>query len=73
MSYYWLNTQELLRKAKEKYDHGDKEKPAEYYQANKDVIKEKEEEERGRQKNRRRKKKKRKKQKDSIPKIGFKK
>ena len=41
MSYYWFNRQELLQKAKKKYDNGDKEKAAKYYQANKDVIKEK--------------------------------
>ena len=39
---YWYNRQELLQKAKEKYyNHGGKEKAAEYYLANKDVIKEK--------------------------------
>ena len=36
-SYYWLNRQELLEKAKDKYG---KEKAAEYYTRNKDVIKE---------------------------------
>ena len=41
MSYYWFNRQELQKKAKEKYDNGGKEKAAKYYQANKDVIKEK--------------------------------
>ena len=42
MSYYWFNKQELLQKAKEKYDnHGVKEKSAKYYQANEDVLKEK--------------------------------
>ena len=41
MSYYWLNRQELLQKAKEKYDNGSKEKAAKYYRDNKDVIKEK--------------------------------
>ena len=41
MSYYWLNRQELLKKANEKYDNGGKEKAAKYYQDNKDVIKEK--------------------------------
>ena len=41
MSYYWFNRQELLQKAKEKYDNGGKEKATKYYQANKDVIKEK--------------------------------
>ena len=30
-----------MEKAKEKYDHGGKEKAAEYYRDNKDVIKEK--------------------------------
>ena len=39
MSYYWFNKQEILQKAKEKYDNGGKEKAAEYYQANRDVIK----------------------------------
>ena len=37
-SYYWLNRQELLEKANDKYG---KEKAAEYYTRNKDVIKEK--------------------------------
>ena len=32
---------ELLQKAKKKYDNGLQEKTAKYYQANKDVIKEK--------------------------------
>ena len=42
MSYYWFNRQELLQKVNEKYHNCDaKEKAAEYYQANKDVIKEK--------------------------------
>ena len=41
MSYYWFNRQELLQKAKEKYDNGGLEKAAEYYRNNKDVIKEK--------------------------------
>ena len=41
MNYYWFNKQELLQKAKEKYDNGGKEKAAKYYQANKDVLKEK--------------------------------
>ena len=41
MSYYWFNRQELLQKAKKKYDNGGKEKAAEYYQVIKDVIKEK--------------------------------
>ena len=42
MGYYWFNRQELLQKAKEKYDNGGKEKAAKYYQDTKDVIKEKE-------------------------------
>ena len=41
MSYYWFNKKELLQKAKEKYDNGGKKRAAEYYQANKDAIKEK--------------------------------
>ena len=41
MSYYWFNRQELLLKANKKYDNAGKEKAAEYYQASKDVIKEK--------------------------------
>ena len=39
MSYYWLNKQELLQKAKDKHDNSGKEKAAKYYQANKDVLK----------------------------------
>ena len=38
MIYYWFNRQEILQKAKERYS---KEKGAEYYKQNKDVIKEK--------------------------------
>ena len=38
MSYCWFNRQEILQKAKERYS---KEKAAEYYMQNKDVIKEK--------------------------------
>ena len=38
MSYQWCNRQEILQKAKEGYS---KEKAAEYYQQNKEVIKEK--------------------------------
>ena len=38
ISYYWCNRQEILQKAKEKYS---KEKAAEYYKQNKEVIKEK--------------------------------
>ena len=41
MSYYWFKKQELLKKAKGKYDNGGKEKAAEYYQSNKVVIKQK--------------------------------
>ena len=41
MSYYWFNKQELLQKAKGKYDNCGNEKAAEYHQPNKDVIKEK--------------------------------
>ena len=37
MSYYWLNRQETLQKANEKYS---KEKAAEYYAQNKEAIKE---------------------------------
>ena len=40
MSYYWFNRQELLKKAKKKYDNGGKEKAARYFQ-DKEVIKEK--------------------------------
>ena len=38
MNDYWFNRQEILPKAKEKYS---KEKAAEYYKQNKEVIKEK--------------------------------
>ena len=38
MSYYWFNRQEILQKAKERYS---KEKAAEYYKQNTEVIKEK--------------------------------
>ena len=38
MSYYWLNRKEILQKAKERYS---KEKAAEYYLQNKEVMKEK--------------------------------
>ena len=42
MSYYWFIKQELLQKAKDKYDNcAGKEKAAEYYLKNKNVIKEK--------------------------------
>ena len=37
MSYYWFNRQEILEKAKKIYS---KEKAAEYYLQNKEVIKE---------------------------------
>ena len=40
MSYYWLNRQEILQKAKGRYS---KEKPAEYCLQNKEEIKEKSE------------------------------
>ena len=36
MSYYWFNRQEILQKAKERYS---KEKAAEYYKQNKEVLK----------------------------------
>ena len=36
MNYYWFNRQEILQKAKERYS---KEKAAEYYAQNKEVIK----------------------------------
>ena len=38
MSYYWFNRQEILQRAKERYS---KKKAAEYYQQNKEAIKEK--------------------------------
>ena len=38
MSYYWFNRKETLQKAKERYS---KEKAAEYYLQNKEVIKQK--------------------------------
>ena len=38
MSYYWLNRQEILQKAKERYS---REKASEYYIQNKGVIKDK--------------------------------
>ena len=42
LSYCWFNRKEILQKAEEKYhDDGGKEKAAEYYQTNKDVLKEK--------------------------------
>ena len=63
MSYYWFNRQELLQKAKEKYDNGGKENAAKYYRDNKDVIEEKE------KISIRICQKKKKKQKGNIPKI----
>ena len=43
MSYYWYIRQELMKKAKEKCRScGGKEKTAEYYQTDKDAIKQKE-------------------------------
>ena len=42
MSYCWFNREELLKKAKEKYQNkGGKEKASKYYQDNKEAIKEK--------------------------------
>ena len=41
MSFYWFSKEELLQKAKEKNDNGNKEKAAKYYQASKDVLKQK--------------------------------
>ena len=41
MNYYSFSRQELLQKAKGKYDNGGKEKAAKYYQDNKEGIKEK--------------------------------
>ena len=41
MSYYWFNRQELLEKAKGRYHNSGGKKEAEYYIANKDVLKEK--------------------------------
>ena len=41
ISYYRINKQELLQKAKEKYGNGGREKAAKYYQDNKEVLKEK--------------------------------
>ena len=38
MNYYWFNRQEILQKAKENFS---KEKAAEYYEQNKEAIKEK--------------------------------
>ena len=41
MSYYFLNRQELLQKAKDRYHNcAGKEKAAEYYIANKEALKE---------------------------------
>ena len=42
MSYYWLNREELLKKAKTKYcNKGGKEKAAKYYEDNKEALNEK--------------------------------
>ena len=42
MSYYCFSKEEVLQKAKEKYNNcGGKEKAAGYYRVNKDVLKEK--------------------------------
>ena len=42
MNYYWFNRDELFKKARTKYHNkGGKEKAAEYYRKNKEVIKEK--------------------------------
>ena len=42
MSNYWLNREELLKKAKTKYHNkGVKEEAAKYYEDNKEAIKEK--------------------------------
>ena len=42
MSYHWFHKEEVLQKAKEKYDNcGGREKAAEYCRTNKDDIKEK--------------------------------
>ena len=42
MSCYWFNREEVLQKAEEKYHNcGGKEKAAEYYQTNKNTLKEK--------------------------------
>ena len=39
MSYYWFNKEEVLQKAKQRYNNcGVKEKADEYYRANKDVF-----------------------------------
>ena len=41
MNYYFFNRQELLEKAKDRHNKcGIKQKPAEYYIANKGVLKE---------------------------------
>ena len=42
MSYYQVNKKKILQKTKEKYDNGGgKEKAAEYYESNKDILREK--------------------------------
>ena len=38
MSYYWFNRKESLQNTKGEYDNGGKEKAAECYQENKDVL-----------------------------------
>ena len=38
MSYYWFNREEMLQKY---HNYGGKEKVAEYYQENRDILKEK--------------------------------
>ena len=42
MSHYWFSRQELLEKAKDRYQNGGgKQEAADYYIANKDVLEEK--------------------------------
>ena len=42
LSYYWFNRQKLLEKAKDRYlNYGSKEKAAEYFLKNREVLKEK--------------------------------
>ena len=42
MSYYWFNREELLKKAKEKYDNkGGKQKTGDYCKKNKEAVNEK--------------------------------
>ena len=40
MIYYWFNRQKLLQKTKDRYHKNGDKKAAEYYIANKDVLKE---------------------------------